>query len=96
MAKDLTGRRWGPEEQVSLRHSHPQPPLTQIRSPWPGWQLAGAVLPEGAAGTSDGDQITPSIQGGWERETKEVRMSTSCQSRRGSLGGAKKVGGTVM
>lgn len=54
------------------------------------------MLPEGVAGTSDGDQITPSIQRGWERETKEVRMSTSCRNRMGRLegeGATEKVGG---
>ena len=88
------------EVGVSLRPSSPQPPLTQIELPWLGWgwgwQLADATLPEGVAGTSDGDQITPSIQGGWEKETKEVRMSTSWRNRMGRLegeGGAEKVGG---
>lgn len=49
--------------------------------------VADAMLPEGVAGTSDGDQMMPSIQGGWEGETKEERMSVSCWSRRGRQGG---------
>lgn len=46
------------QEQVIQRHTHPRHQFQYIEMGW-GWQLAGAVPPEGVAGTSDGTRSHP-------------------------------------
>lgn len=87
-ARDLAGRGVG-VAGTGQPDTHPSPPPVPIRFNGMGVTAGRCCVARRCCWHLGGDQITPSIQGGWEhvqRGTQELRTSTSC-----SEGGGREV-----